>query len=47
MNVTRRILYGDAIVAMTEEPGPWRLLAPGVATPAAREFKAAIAKLGS
>ena len=46
MNVTRRILNGDAVVAMTEELGPWYGLAPDVATPAAREFKAAIAKGG-
>jgi hypothetical protein len=47
VNVTRRILHGDAIVAMTEELGPWRVLAPGAAMPAAREFTAAIAKLWS
>ncbi len=46
MNVTRRILNGDAVVAMTEELGPWYGLAPDVATPAARKFKAAIAKGG-
>ena len=47
MKVTRCILYGDAIVAMTEEVGSWCVLAPGVATPAARAFKAATAKRGS
>ncbi len=46
MNVTRRMLYDDAVVAMTEDLGPWYGLAPDVATPAAREFKAAIARGG-
>jgi hypothetical protein len=47
VNVTRRILYGDAIVAMGESLGPWRLRAPDAAPLAARQSKSAIAERGS
>ena len=45
MNVTRRILCGDAIAAMSEERLLRPVVAPVVATPAACGLEAAVAML--